>query len=248
MHLSTLPHDPKTMHAVFSSRSLASLALLLCASCVSPDLPEPISSMDVVASAATAPELCLGPNDVVLVLIPGQPELINERGYRVSAKGAIVLPLCGPVQVAGLGLEQAEERIHEALGEFLREPAVGVTLLERGAQQVHLLGQVRKPGVLVLSRPTTALEALAHAGGFDYGARRDRVAIIRRHPDGGSDVYFFDGETPGADSMRWVLNGDVVFVPRSGVGVFRDEVLPILQGIGFTTSQLTAVAIAADQF
>lgn len=236
------------MHAMPLVKSLVPLVLLFYASCVSPDLPEPSSSLEGRIPAESAPQLLLGANDVLLVLIPGHAELANEHGFRISAKGTIVLPLCGPVSVGGLEIEEAEGRIRAALGEYLREPAVGVTLLERGAHEVHLLGQVRKPGVLVLSRPTTALEALAHAGGFDYGARRDQVALIRRLEEGGSEVYFFNGETPGPDSQRWVLPGDVLFVPRSGVGVFRDEVLPILQGIGFTTSQLTAVAIAADQF
>jgi hypothetical protein len=101
---------------------------------------------------------------------------------------------------------------------------------------------------MVLERPTTVLEALAHGGGFEFGARRDRVTVIRRDAQGGCEVFFFDGETPDVQGLRWIHSGDVLFVPRSGVGVFRDEVLPVLQGIGFATSQITAVAIAADQF
>jgi protein involved in polysaccharide export with SLBB domain len=211
-------------------------------------LPQAVEASEASFPPSMAPEVLLGPNDVIQVVIPMHPELVNEHGYRVTAAGSIILPLCGAVHVAGYGLEKAEQGIRTALSEYLKNPSVGLSVMERGAQQVHLLGQVKSPGVLVLDRPTSALEALAHAGGFELGARRDRVAIIRRESDGGCAVYFFDGETPGAEGMRWLHPGDVVFVPRSGVGVFRDEVLPILHGIGFVTSQITAVAIIAETF
>jgi len=242
------PVAPDFMHAIQLMRALATLAFAAFAACASPPLPQSIAPESENVLHEPAPEVVLGPNDVLQVLIPGHPELANEHGYSISAAGAVILPLCGPVHVAGLGLEDAEVRIHEALGEYLRDPAVGVSVLQRAAHRVHLLGQLRSPGVFVLDQPTTALEALALAGGFEFGARRSQVAIIRRLREGGCDVYFFNGESPGPESMRWMHPGDVIFVPRSGVGVFRDEALPILQAIGFTTSQVTAVAIATRAF
>jgi polysaccharide biosynthesis/export protein len=222
------------------------LAFLVMFSCASPPLPKSIAREDAKFSLEAAPALLLGTNDTLRVLIPGHPELVNDRGYRVSVSGTIGLPLCGPVLVAGLNLEQAEERINEALGEYLINPVVGLSVVDRDSQKVHLLGQLKRPGIMNLDRPTTALAALASGGGFEFGARRTKVALIRRDAHGGCAVHFFNGETPGPDSLRWVQGGDVLFVPRSGVGVFRDEILPILQGIGFATSQLTAVALAAD--
>ncbi len=222
------------------------IALLVMFACAAPPLPQAVAKEDGKFPLASAPVMVLGTNDVLQVVIPGHPELVNERGYSVSVKGAVVLPLCGPVPVAGLSLEEAEARISRSLSEFLVNPVVGLSLISRDSQQVHLLGQLKRPGVMNLDRPTTVLAALANGGGFEFGARRDRVALIRRDADGGCAVHFFNGETPGPDSMRWVHAGDVLFVPRSGVGVFRDEILPILQGIGFATSQLTAVALAAD--
>jgi len=225
--------------------SLLPLALLAIA-CSAPPLPRATSDLRTVCGDAPPP-LPLGPNDVLQVIVPQRAEFASESGYRISPAGTIVLPIVGAVPVAGRSVEEARATIEVALAQYVREPSVGLSVIEYGARRVYVLGEVVHPGAMVLDRNLTALEVLALAQGIKEGARRDHVALLRRHGPEEVEVYFFDADTPGPRAMVQVHPDDVLFVPRSGAGVFRDETLPILQGIGFTTGQLATVVVAADQ-
>jgi len=219
----------------------------LAAGCAAPSLPQATTEEHTVRRDEPPPPLPLGANDVLQLIVPQRPEFASEAGYRVSPAGAILLPIVGAVPVAGQSLEEARATIEAALAQYVREPAVGLSVIEYGARRVYALGEVVQPGAIVLDRNLTALEVLALAQGLKEGARRDHVALLRRHGPEEVEVYFFDAETPGPDAMVQMRPDDVLFVPRSGSGVFRDEVLPILQGVGFTTGQLATVVVAADQ-
>ena len=221
--------------------------LLVAVSCKAPPLPRSTTDLVSVRADAPAPDLPLGPNDLLLVVVPLRPEFTSEAGYRVSPAGSILLPIAGNIAVAGKTIEEARLAIEAALSEYVQEPSVGISVIEHGAHQVYVLGEVGRPGPVVLDRNMTALATLAMASGLKEGARRDHVALLRRHGPDEVEVYFFDAETPGPAAFVQVRPEDVIFVPRSGSGVFRDEALPILQGIGFTTGQVAAVAVATRQ-
>lgn len=222
------------------------LAALVESGCSAPPLPKSTTEARTVAQGLPDPVL-LGPNDLLQVVVFQHPEFQGEVTYRVSPEGAIHLPLAGSVQIAGKSVGEARRAVETALAQYLREPSAGLTVVEYGSRRVYVLGQVARPGPVVLDRPLTALEALSIAQGLAEGARRDRVVVLRRHGPEDVEVYTFDAETPGPEAFVYLRPDDVVFAPRSGAGVFRDEALPILQGIGFTTGQIAAVAVAADQ-
>lgn len=216
-------------------------------SCQSPALPTSTTREHSVRAETSSEPLPLGAGDVLGIVVPYHPEFQSANGYRVSSAGTILLPIAGSVTIAGRTLEEARAAIEEALGRYVVDPDVGLTVIEHGAHRVYALGHVRSPGAQVLDRRMTAIELLALAGGPTEGARRDHVALLRRHGPEEVEVYFFDAETPGPAAMVSVQPGDVLFVPRSGAGVFRDEALPILQGVGFTSAQIAAVVVASTQ-
>lgn len=225
---------------------LAAAATVLVTACKAPPLPRSTFDATTIGTSSEHVTDLLGSNDVLGVVVPGRPELTLEGGYRVSPAGNVTLPLVGAVAVAGLSLEDASSAIEAALSEYVVEPRVGLTLLERGAHGVHVLGRVGKPGELKLDGPLSALEALSRAGGLRGGARRDKVALLRRVGPADVDVFLFSVEPPGPDAFVPLHPGDVLFVSRSGAGVFQDEALPVLQGIGFTTGQIAAITVAAN--
>ena len=228
-------------------RTATFLLAALAAGCKAPPLPRSTTGVETVHSGAPRTPLPLGPNDVLHLVVPQRPEFTSENGYRVTPAGSILVPIVGAVPVGGKTLEQAKETLEAALAEYVREPAVGLSVIEYGARRVYVLGEVARPGAVTLDRHLTALEVLALAEGLKEGANREHVALLRRHGPDEVEVHFFNAETPGRKAMVTVLPDDVLFVPRSGAGVFRDDTLPILQGIGFTTGQVAAVAVAADQ-
>jgi len=241
-----VPSHPRAFGIARRRRAILVLLAACAAACKAPPLPR--STVEpAIQAAERAPRLTLGPNDVLGVVVPGRPEFSVQSGYRISAEGALHLPLVGAVHVAGLSIEEAAAAIEAAVAEYVNEPRVGLTLIEARTHLVHVLGRVGKPGEIVLDGPLTALEALARAGGLRGGARRTRIALLRRVGDADVEVYLFSVEPPDPKSFIELRPGDVVFVPRSGAGVFQDEALPVLQGIGFTTSQIAAITVAADR-
>lgn len=83
----------------------------------------------------------------------------------VDASGSVVLPLAGPVRVAGLDLAAASSRVEVALARYDRFVRVQLTLVEPGGHRATVLGTVAHPGVHPLAPETRVADLLALAGG-----------------------------------------------------------------------------------
>jgi polysaccharide export outer membrane protein len=81
------------------------------------------------------------------------------------------------------------------------------------------LGEVRKPGAYQLDQTTTAIQAVALAGGFTDKAAPNRTKVIRTHPDGRQETFVIDlndviKRGRGEKDLP-LVNNDVVVVPES---------------------------------
>lgn len=229
-------------------RSLLVCALPSLVACAAPPLPE--STTDTVTSS-TVPDwsaFTLGPNDRVHVGVYGQPDFVwPADGVRVAPDGTLSVPLLGAVPVAGKTADEARVAIEAGLAEYLQEFSVTVSVIEYSSRRLYLFGEVEQPGPYPMDRPIRALEALSMGYGFRAGANRKAVVILRRHGDEDVEVILFNAETPGPDGLVQILPDDLIFVSKSGVGVFTEEVLPYLTGLGFTLSQVATVTLALDR-
>lgn len=95
------------------------------------------------------------------------PELTEIAGkpVRVDGQGDIQVPMAGRVHVAGLTVQQAEEKLNAGLRTYIRDPQVIVSVVEVRSQPVSVLGAVNSPGVHQVQGRKTLLEMLALAGG-----------------------------------------------------------------------------------
>jgi polysaccharide export outer membrane protein len=125
----------------------------------------------------------LGPSDEIAVRVLGQPDYTLEK-VQVSPVGRIYHPLVGDVDVAGLTISRVTEKLTLQLGEFIREPRVSVSLLEANSAKIGVLGDVNHPGIVLMARPMTVLDAIAASGGVsDLGSKSD-VMILRQAGNG----------------------------------------------------------------
>ena len=236
--------------------------LLLAVACSAPDAPRstpglPPSETSVAAQAHPErasvdgldwSDFTLGPSDLVYLTVYGQPELCSPpTGVRVAPDGTLSIPFCGGVTVAGLSLNEAAAAIEAGLSQFVREPAVSLSLIEYASRRFTIFGEVKNTGSYTMDRPLTAIEALALGGGLLPGANRLRSFLIRRRGAGKMEVLAFNAETPGPDGLVQVRPGDLLFVQKSGVGTFSESVVPYLQGMGLTLSQIASLALAYDR-
>jgi len=230
---------------------LAALALIAAAGCATGDVPE---RMDVppVQPAATSEELMrLGPNDVVRASVHGHPELSTPEtaeltGARVDPDGALSLPLVGPVAVGGMTLPEAREAVTAAYAKYVKEPRLDLSVVQYAARRFYLYGEVNQPGAYEMDRPLNAYEALSFGRGFEPQANRAKIVLLRETEDD-VVVHIIDGETPDASGLVAIQPDDFIFVRRSGVGKFSEEVLPVLQGISSSLSSVATLILIEDR-
>ena len=189
--------------------------------------------------------LALGPNDVVRVHVFGHPELSTpETGARLDFEGNLSLPLIGFVSLEGLKPQEAAARLHGRFAEFVKEPDVTLSVVEFSSRRFYVFGEVANPGAYVLDRPINALAAITLAGGPDDGADRENVCLLRQ-VDEFVAVHLFNVATPDSEGLVAVQPGDFIFVRQSGSGRFREQVLPVLQGIAPTMTSLVNLGLVA---
>lgn len=155
------------------------------------------------------------PGDLIEVTVTPQRNL--DRTVTVQPDGRISFPRIGPLQAAGLTIEQLAEGIREALNRELVDPSVTVSLKEaarRTSPRASLLGAARSPGVFDLREGATVAELLALAGGPAPRADLRRVTITRL--DG--SVVTVDlaqaGRTGRLERNERLQPGDLVVVPE----------------------------------
>jgi len=130
----------------------------------------------------------------------------------VDFEGRAFIAKLGHVQVAGLTLDKVRQTITRAAKRVYPGVEVDLALAQPRTFLVHIVGEVKKPGVYrarALERVSTVLEREA---GMVYGSRR-QIAIHRR---GGtiltSDLLRY--ELSGDPSLNpYLLDGDVIEVP-----------------------------------
>jgi polysaccharide export outer membrane protein len=125
----------------------------------------------------------LGAGDTIAVRVVGEPDYTLER-VTVSPFGAVYHPLLGDVEVAGLTLDQATERMRDELAEFIISPRVSLALVEAHSAKIGVLGDVTQPGIITMAGPMTVLDAISASGGItDLGAATD-VTLLRQMREG----------------------------------------------------------------
>ena len=157
----------------------------------------------------------IGPEDMLQITVWKNESL--SRALPVRPDGKISLPLLHDVQAAGLTPMQLQEKLAAALGEFMPNPEVSVTVTDVRSYRVSVLGEVQRPGVLQLKSDTTVLEAIALAGGFRDFASPGKIMILRKNGDGQAQKIPFNYNRVVKDNRGegnvTLKSGDVVVVP-----------------------------------
>ena len=116
--------------------------------------------------------------DTILVSVWGEDKL--KQQVVVLPDRSITLPLAGRIEVGGLSSPEVEQLIAKKLKKYLKEdPVVTVVIVGIDGNRAYVTGKVLKPGPLIISGPTTVLQAISIAGGFDKFADESGIKVIR---------------------------------------------------------------------
>ncbi len=152
--------------------------------------------------------------DTVFVSVWGEDTLQKE--VRVLPDGSVTFPLAGRVDVVNETTTEAQKRITEKLKAYLKDPQVTVVVTMIEGNRAYVIGKVLKSGPILLSGPTTVLQALSQAGGFDRFADLSGIKVLR-NVDGKPSVLpvHYDRLIHGAslDSNVVLQPSDTILVP-----------------------------------
>lgn len=110
----------------------------------------------------------------------GQPlytQRVGDEGVLIGLNGSVNLPLVGDIKIVGLTEGEAAKKLIKEYKKYLRNPYVAVKIMN---QKLIVLGEVKQPGVLLVTHGTMSLfEALARSGDITDYADRTNIRIIR---------------------------------------------------------------------
>ena len=139
----------------------------------------------------------------------------KRQGYTVSDDGAISIPDIGRVDIAGMTLQEAQDRIFKFLLENQVDPAFSLEVSEFNSKKITVGGAVRQSARVPLTLvPLTLGDALTATGGV--AVKDEQFASIRIYRDG--TLYQIPYEDylsrPDLRELR-LKDGDGIFVDTS---------------------------------
>jgi polysaccharide export outer membrane protein len=136
---------------------------------------------------------------------------VNTISFLVDEKGNVNFPFAGNINVGGLSLAQASDRIQKSLSDYMPNTAVVVKYIDN---KITVMGEVQRQGVFNFTDDKINIyEALSLAGGLTrYGSHKDVVLI--RQENNKVIHYILDlsnSKITGTD-LYYVLPNDVIVV------------------------------------
>lgn len=197
----------------------------------------------------------IGAYDVLNIIVWNHPELTTptnqiatpeENGILVDEEGYIFFPFAGKVKVSGLTLDQARIEIEEKLKEYIRDPQLSVRVATFRSQQVQIVGEVMRPGLIpITDKPLSVMEAINTAGGVNSFTANTTQIFILYEKSGKIYIYWFDAQKPAsiiAADKFFLQNNVIIYVPPAGVSAWNRVISQILPMTSGATSTVQTVA------
>jgi polysaccharide export outer membrane protein len=143
---------------------------------------------------------------------------------RVTPEGTIQAPGLSSVYVQGLAIEELRSEL-EARYTAMFGPGLLVSpaLSERATSYVFVGGEVSSPGRYTLEGPTTVMQAIAMAGGWNNGGNMREVVVFRRDENWCLKATKINvhrplyGKDPCPVNDVWLRDNDLVLVPKTKI-------------------------------
>lgn len=170
----------------------------------------------------------IAPGDRIAITVRNHPEVAAAAGqpgagFLVRPDGMISLPYLGDFKAAGKSFEQLDTELTEQLATRLQDPDVTVVGMSVREPEVYVIGEVAQPRPVPLRQATTAMHAVAYAGGFLKSANRDAIAVIRLTEDGKLQAVKVPLTLKGQPAPYMALQttllqaDDVIFIPERNI-------------------------------
>ena len=147
----------------------------------------------------------------------------QSRSTRVTEEGTVQLVAIGSVPAQGLTLDELKREVDARYAAVVEGIEVTPILQQRAPRLVYVVGEVNTPGRFEMQAPTTAMQAVALAGGWRNGANLRQVVVFRRDENWQLMATRLDlrgsllGKRPCPADEIWLRDSDVVLIPKTPV-------------------------------
>lgn len=160
----------------------------------------------------------INPGDVLQVTVWKEEGL--DREILVLPDGTITFPLIGSFSVEGQTPANVQASVKEKLRKLIPEASVTVMVKAALGHTVSIIGQVTKPGEIVMGHGLTVMQALSQAGGLTPYADESSIKILRRENGKETAIAFDYSDISSGHKLDKDITlsvGDVVVVPTAGL-------------------------------
>lgn len=179
--------------------------------------PAPHDRSAVLAPAGDR-NYVIQPGDVLQITVWKEADM--DREVLVLPDGTVSFPLIGSFRAEGQTPAQVQSLIRQKLQNLIPDASVTVLVKAALGHAVSVIGQVAKPGELVMNHQLTVMQALSQAGGLTPFASEGGIIILRRVNGKETSIAFpYDEVVRGRSLDRNIalLPGDVVVVPTASL-------------------------------
>ncbi len=155
--------------------------------------------------AAWQERLTLGAGDVLSFGLLGEP-LLNRIEVVIAPDGRVSYLEAQDILATGLTIDELRERMDSALGQYRRAARTVITPVSFRSKKYFVLGKVVQRGVYTLDRPTTVIEAIARAKGFENGLIENNTVDLA---DLSRSFLMRGGKRVSVDFEKLFLGGDL---------------------------------------
>lgn len=163
-------------------------------------------------------------------------------GYSIDLAGNINIPVLGHVNVAGLSLQEAKQKIQLLAESYVKDAQTEVKLV---SFKISMLGEVNRPGLLTIyNDKANIFEAISQAGDISYNGNRRKVTIVRNYNNTSKTIKVDLTQRDVLSSPQYYLMpNDIVYVEPLKSTAFRLRVSDYSIFLTLITSTITAVLL-----
>lgn len=178
----------------------------------------------------------------------------QSRNALVSPDGTIQLPLIGSVPAIGLTLEEIGREVNARYRLYLGGVVVTPILTQRAPRFIYVVGEVGEAGRFELTGPTTVIQSIALAQGFNAGGNLRQIVVFRR--DANWQLIAtrldlngaFNGRRPYPADEIWLRDGDIVLVPKKPIQRLSEAVNQYLTSTIYSIFPQQGIQFSFDNF
>ncbi len=152
------------------------------------------------------------------------------REATVSPDGTVQLPMIGSIPAVGLTLDELKREVNMRYRQRIQGFEITPVLVQRAPRFIYVLGEVRQPGRIELTGPTSAMQAVALGGGWNSGGNLRQIVVFRRDESWRLMALRLDlagglhGKRPFPSDEIWLRDSDIVLVPKQPIQRLADVV------------------------